>query len=908
MLESYSKNVRVFHVPFNYRGFTEKLLKQAITGIKNKDYSGILYLAPTHNKISESLKVFHSLVGGAYIPPEMMTIKNLAKKLYLLYGNKNIISKPIIPVIISSLTGQSIGFASMVSNFIDEIKQYRPGKDLGEIQNELINIFSKLNIPEEVSKRAINAITILKKYQKALLENNLKDENDLLVECPELISTYKYRHKTLIIDHFYEITPVEKLILKNLIENSEETVIAIPSEDNFTSITGTLNNFLINNFKSDLETLQTEKSSRNVVFHPFPGIDEEVEGIARNIKNIYISGKYKMLDKITVAFPKLSPYYSIVQRTFKRYGIPCTFLLSKPTGNTKPFLDLFAMLESIEDDYPRLYFSQFLTSPYFKKIPLSFKEWLPRISLNSGLIKGKNSWLNLKNLCDSRYDNDMQIPSEFEQELKHIFNKLIPLESIKKSGTYSEISNALMNIVDNLEFSFEDHGIKEQLSNVLKEFSLMDAFPQNCTNETGLRRFIEDLRYILNMSEIQTEGSGVHVTELFDLRSSSPEYLYIGGLKDGDIPSMPDIDHILPDSARKELGFVDMKRYLYSQKFIFHRLLEASVNLSLSYPAMEGDKFFLPSPFLPWKAEVIESIPGILNKEEELLYKGRTPLSNFIKEIHTVKNRLLDKYFSETSFISVTSIDQYRTCPRKFFVEKLLGLEPLEAKEYEIEGLLLGIIIHQIMEKLISKSFKDYEELKKNAEIIIEELLKNQLLDQYWKNFVKDSFISLLPEIYEIESKLAKEGYSFMRAEPKVEGEVLSGIKLRGKIDRIDKKADSVELIDYKTGSVQLNRSEIINKGATLQLFLYAALMKSLGFKINRVGLYSLKDTKITWIPGKTDIKEGRILEDYIKIGLQYLEKTVLQMRKGDFTANPLNEQTCRMCSEKPYCPYIQTS
>ena len=141
-----------------------------------------------------------------------------------------------------------------------------------------------------------------------------------------------------------------------------------------------------------------------------------------------------------------------------------------------------------------------------------------------------------------------------------------------------------------------------------------------------------------------------------------------------------------------------------------------------------------------------------------------------------------------------------------------------------------------------------------------------------------------------------------------VEGEIIEGIKLKGKIDRVDKKDDVVELIDYKTGSAQLNRLEVLNKGASLQLFLYAALMKSLGFKVERVGIYSLKDIKIIWIPGRNDKREGKTIEDYITAGMKYLDATLSEMRDGNFTASPLNEQTCRNCHEKPYCPYIQTS
>ena len=112
-----------------------------------------------------------------------------------------------------------------------------------------------------------------------------------------------------------------------------------------------------------------------------------------------------------------------------------------------------------------------------------------------------------------------------------------------------------------------------------------------------------------------------------------------------------------------------------------------------------------------------------------------------------------------------------------------------------------------------------------------------------------------------------------------------------------------MEIIDYKTGAAQLSRAEILNKGAGLQLFLYAALMKSLGFKVNRAGIYSVKDTKITWVPGK---KDSDTMDDYIEKCLKYLEKTVADLRKGEFTALPLNEQTCRNCYERAYCPYIQ--
>ena len=456
-----------------------------------------------------------------------------------------------------------------------------------------------------------------------------------------------------------------------------------------------------------------------------------------------------------------------MQRVFKRYGIPCTFSTSKPLGKTEPYLALTAMLESIADDYPRLPFSRFLTSPHFKKMPTLFGEWIPQISLYSGIIKGKNSWLGLsKTLSNVKSPALRDILPETEKEFKWIFKKLKPLESLKERGTFKQISDALHKLLSELDFSDADIDIREQVSEFLKELSLIDNLILADTgNKGGLREFIDSLRYILNTSGKEAEGEGVRVSGFFELRCTEPEYLYLGGLKDGDLPSMPEIDLLLPDNVKTKLGLVNMKRYLHLQQFIFRRLTDSSKNLHLSYPAMEADRLFLPSPFLPWKAETTEKTPGILCREEELLRHPEIPLSSHIKEIG-VKSRLIKKQFGENSKIRVTDIDSYRTCHRKFFIEKILRLEPAETKEYEIEAMLLGIIIHEIMAELMAKprSYRDFDEMKAEAEKLLGELLDEKPLENYWKNFIRDSFLSILPEIYEIESELRDEGYSFMKA------------------------------------------------------------------------------------------------------------------------------------------------
>ncbi|MDP2279838.1 MAG: hypothetical protein Q8K51_16665, partial [Nitrospirota bacterium] len=454
--------VKVFYVPFSRRGFTPFRdlsltgltgLKTAISKTKGNDYSGILCLSPTPWKIRESQRIFHKLTKNTYIPPEMMTIKQLSKKLYSLHGNKTPLSGSIIPIIISRLSGKGIGFSSIISSFIDEIKQYCPRKDIEVINKELKSVFEELNVPEEGSKRAMETIEIFRKYQETLTAQNLIDENDVMTECPAIIKEHNYSPAILILDGFYEITPSEELILKSLIEQAGTTLISIPYDDNFTLITNSYIDFIKNNFSIEtgsfdpdavLHLPSSEKRGGGLSYVSYPGIDEEVEGIARHIKNLFISGQCRSLDKIIVAFPKLHTYHDIVQRVFKRYGIPCAFSSSKPLGKTEPYLALTALLESIADDYPRLPFSRFLTSQHFKKMPTLFREWIPQISLYSGIIKGKNLWLGLsKTLSNVKNPALRDILPEIEKEFKWVFKKLNPLESLKDRGTFKQLSETL---------------------------------------------------------------------------------------------------------------------------------------------------------------------------------------------------------------------------------------------------------------------------------------------------------------------------------------------------------------------------------------------------------------------------------------------------------------------------------
>jgi len=368
------------------------------------------------------------------------------------------------------------------------------------------------------------------------------------------------------------------------------------------------------------------------------------------------------------------------------------------------------------------------------------------------------------------------------------------------------------------------------------------------------------------------------------------------------------LDYLLPDSVKKRLGFLHLDRYIETQRFSFHNVIKSCRNLHLSYPLMEGDDMFLPSSFLYPGEELRERIPGIFSREEYLIRQGCKPFSNYISEVGMIPSSL-----NASSFLRVTDIDAYRMCPRKFFIERILNLEPMNVKEYELEAATIGTIIHRIMEKIIKEPVKGIEDLRDRAESVIDESMKDRRIDAYWKRIIKDTFMEILPDIYEKELEIRKDGYVSTEVERTMVGEPIKGIRLKGKVDRFDRIGDAVQIIDYKTGTPGLNCKQVLEGNENLQLFLYAAMMKNQGYTVSRVGIYSLKDIDIKWCPPKKTRSQKseagsqkNDMDDYIIAALKFLEEAVNDMRKGNFKARPLNDYICWNCHEYAFCPYIQ--
>ena len=250
-----------------------------------------------------------------------------------------------------------------------------------------------------------------------------------------------------------------------------------------------------------------------------------------------------------------------------------------------------------------------------------------------------------------------------------------------------------------------------------------------------LKTFALFSRY--NVKEIP--GYGVQVTTLNEIRGLNFDYLFIGGLNDGDLPTRFSPEIFFSGSFAKE----EEKHQTEERYHFYQALCTWKKHLFLTKPLFDDKKELVESNLftefsnlfgLRIKEETdYENL--ILSKEELLKYIGETPLDKFDelelpgeidvdlksikKSIIIIEQRIEDPFgdspysgniksglttelakklgeLSEHQF-SATQLETYAKCPYKYFAERVLNLSTIEEPSEELEALELGSLLHIIL-------------------------------------------------------------------------------------------------------------------------------------------------------------------------------------------------------------------
>ncbi|MEK7271523.1 MAG: hypothetical protein AAB015_01305, partial [Nitrospirota bacterium] len=452
----------VFIAPLGTRNKKANIFDEIVSLCPESDYSSVLYITPSAFSQRETRRQFFSYLKNVhkknvYIPFQSFTLTNLCTDLYETFnppstpfnkggmGGFEIISDRIEPLVLCEILGEkNIGYASLLSDLLRKIRHYILNKELSQMKEEI----KSLIFEEKTMKRAARAIEILQAYEKELDGKGL-----ITLECAVRNSiTLIKEHigpSIFVIDGFFDPTPLELEVLNALIKKADKAYVLLEENAEF------LKFFESNGHEFEKRRLKPSHHRETAGYYPYPSMEEEVEGIAKGVKALIIEGV--MPNEIIVSFPVLSKYLLMLKRVFQKYGIPIS-VAEYNLANTKPFMALEDMIASIENDYPRNEFLSFLTSPHFPETPEILKEWAVSFSNKAGIVKGKQTWLSIKErLVNSTEEEISTGMKEAIEKFQHEVRKIIGiLEKLRQNEN-------LLTFIDGLEEVLNKFGFFDSL-------------------------------------------------------------------------------------------------------------------------------------------------------------------------------------------------------------------------------------------------------------------------------------------------------------------------------------------------------------------------------------------------------------------------------------------------------------
>lgn len=206
--------------------------------------------------------------------------------------------------------------------------------------------------------------------------------------------------------------------------------------------------------------------------------------------------------------------------------------------------------------------------------------------------------------------------------------------------------------------------------------------------------------------------------------------------------------------------------------------------------------------------------------------------------------------------LSASSIQEYKECPFKFFVNR--GLSPTEERTFESDARSIGDIYHECLMAVgkritegdeLSTEAMVGEELDRIASEYNEGLFASTKVEDYRLERIKEICIKaagIAREQLEAENAIEfyfEEGFGRGRTFPPLEYEIDGrNVRVEGKIDRVDiLDADRARVIDYKTGQEKVSAKNL-KKGYKMQLMVYLMSVTSKEYEPAGIYYFNISD------------------------------------------------------------------
>lgn len=750
----------------------------------------------------------------------------------------------------------SIDIASSFLNFYKELKEWG-------VKNLVLKSENKKRVYEILEE-------IKEKYKLKLLE--LDYTNKLFLESDENFNTSFFRkYKNIIFINHFNFTSFEKNILEKLSrEFSLEIVNQIKKEDYDE------NDLKVKNVRMIFE------EKKNITLYKS---DNE-------ILNIFdILERNKNLENINLLVPDLENeiYFNLLSKSKIRVQNNIYLKNTKFYTFFKYILELLESKESHTEDFNinlksfRKAISNRVFSRYYK-IDTAFTEFIDKIinydyiyvtrslvdHLNTNeIFKNKlfnifndlEEIFNTKNFYEvlevmEKFNKETLLDNRFTDDLDKYYEALNEIEAIEK-----------LNIQSSWDSFFKLNGANF-LKIILKYFDFKDVTLS--TREDEQQMILDDFKSFRYSNKEKIVLFNIHEKNLFDIN----ENLFFLSDKDREINNLPSIE--------------ELKKY---EKFKILRFLSCAETIDIYSLEIQEQNIFISS--------LVEEIRIENNLKFTDIMFNESHIKGILGEIFEEKNinyRVIkDDTLRKNSIDNELKIGAYdfkdlKECYYKFYLKKMIGLKEFVEPQEKITSKSLGILIHEVFEKIsILQKEKIINEMKfeinkTEVEKTIKSVIRNESekISKKYGNYYEEIIFPIVTEsvaefFRNLERKI-KDKIIVFEPEFKKELQITDNIKIVGKLDLLIETEKEHFIIDFKSG-----------KGKLGQLYFYSNL------------IYEKEDAeKVIYDVLNMDIIDKDDGKDFLT--MSDMREVIEDFEKSDKYRRTDDPKTCRTCEYKEIC------
>ncbi|MGA8147188.1 MAG: PD-(D/E)XK nuclease family protein [Gallionellaceae bacterium] len=485
-----------------------------------------------------------------------------------------------------------------------------------------------------------------------------------------------------------------------------------------------------------------------------------------------------------------------------------------------------------------------------------------------------------------------------EAVLQQPLARLRQAASLLKLNKSLSIADWLAALQQSLSVLGIDTGLRQDDAGVLLLNALQD-WQRELEGDHNLFRFAEWRRWLAQQLDtknfIDTRiDSPVRLTHLAATRWRAFDAVLLLGCDAEHLPGVPDSGRWFNDAVRGSLNLPTRSMHAARQRDDLLALLLLSDSVLVTWQKDRDGEAMLLSPYL----ELLRDLHALAYADDlaecELRYYLATEAARTLDLAQATPPAPGVATEMVPDSVSVSAYNSLVACPYQFYARHILRLNELDEVQEGIEKRDYGERVHDILrhfhERYPYASDHPITELAAALRLISGQVFADLLEQDFTARAWLERWFAALPAYLEWQAKSEAQGWRYREAESSFDLE-LDGVRLRGRIDRLDVNEQQKRVLDYKMQGDQQLRDKLREPGEDVQLASYAYAHNA-----NEAAFISIESGKVKAVEPKHDVAQ------LAQLNVARLVQVMGRVRGGaGLPANGI-EQACRYCEMRGVC------